>query len=154
MILAYSSSQTVFKSRRLLGSYELSSLDQLHEGWCMQKSRPTDFMLPVFHRIVQQTLNMLQHALSLAVVCVMFQHGERAYRPWWASALLAFFEAIIPAASRYFFGSPQAVLGSLTTFLIILFTPLSEVLWGAPGHGWFMVKFHFQLMSPTVLTGT
>ena len=39
--------------------------------------------------------------------------GDRAYRPWWLSALLiVFFESIIPANSRSFWRSPQIVLGS------------------------------------------
>ncbi len=51
------------------------------------------------------------------------------------------------------------ILGSWTTLLIIIFnsSPLSEILRGAPGCGWFMVKwcsFHFRIMAPTVLTGT
>lgn len=48
------------------------------------------------------------------------------------------------------------VLSTWTTLLRI-FTSLSEILWGATGHGWFMVKlcsFLFQIMAPIVLTGT
>lgn len=74
--------------------------------------------------VVQQTLNQFQHAFSFSngVLC-----GERAYRPWRLSALLiVFFETIVPANSRSFWSSPQVVLGSWTTLLIIIFTPLSE----------------------------
>ncbi len=85
-------------------------------------------------------------------------HGERAYRPRRLSALLiVFFETILHANSRSFWSSPQVILGSWTTLLIIIFTPLSENLRGAPGRGRFMVKlcsFHFWIMAPTVLTGT
>jgi len=57
---------------------------------------------------------------------------------------------------QYFTGSPQVILGSWTTLLIIIFTPLSEILRGAPGHSRFMVKWcssHFRIMTPKVLTG-
>src|SRR4029434_7351955 len=87
--------------------------------------------------------------------CFFFSNGvfrgECTYRPWRLSALLiVFFETIVPANSMSF-------LGSWTTLLIIIFTPLSDILHGAPGRGQFMVKlcsFHFRIMAPTVLTET
>lgn len=46
----------------------------------------------------------------------------------------------VPSDSRSFCSSPQVLLGSGTTLLTILSTPLSEILRGAPGCGQLMVK--------------
>lgn len=50
-----------------------------------------------------------------------------------------FFETVVPADSRSFCSPPQVVLGSCTTLLIILVTPLPEILRAAPGCSQFMV---------------
>ncbi len=67
-------------------------------------------------------------------------HGERAYRPRRLSALLiVFFETILHANSRSFWSSPQVILGSWTTLLIILFyssvRKLARSTWSWPVYG-------------------
>ncbi len=97
-----------------------------------------------------------KQALTCFFLSIRAFRGERAYRPWWLSALLiVFFETIMQFYCRSFWSSPQVILSSWAILLIIISTSLSEILWGAPGHGWFVVKwcsFHFQIMAPTVLT--
>lgn len=97
-----------------------------------------------------------------ASTCFFFGNGalpgELKYKSWWLSALLlVFFEAIAPADSRSFWSSPQAVLCSSTTYLIILFTPLSKNLARST---WSWLVYGERTFSPlpdsgpTVLTGT
>lgn len=88
-------------------------------------------------KVLQQTLNELQQAFSSARVLP----GEYAYRPQLLRALLViFYETIVPAESRFSWSTPQVVLGSWPIVLIIIFTPLSEILWGAPGLGQIILK--------------
>lgn len=70
--------------------------------------------------------------LYQALTCLFFSngvsHGEGSYRPWWLSPWL--FGTIVPASSRSFWSSPQVILGSWTTLLIILFTQKSKIVRG------------------------
>lgn len=83
-------------------------------------------------QIASQTEVPKQCSNKGASLIVLFSNGvlrgERVYRPWRLSAwLLVFFETIVPAGSRSFWSPPQVVIGSLTTFLMHLFPPLSEI---------------------------
>lgn len=88
--------------------------------------------------VIQQTFNV-QHTFSLAMEsCMASVHTGHGVH-----LIVFFFETIAPDDSR--------------TTLLIIFTSLSEILWGATGHGRFIVKlcsFFFQIMAPIVLTGT
>lgn len=76
-------------------------------------------------------------------------HGEHGYRPWgWSALLNFFFEITLPADSRCFCSFLQVVLHCWKTLLIILFTPLSEMLRESPGCGWFLVKWLWSDCGP------
>ncbi len=97
-----------------------------------------------------QTLNELQHAFSLAIEpCVVSMHTGHGGRVHYLLFSLKKLYMLIPDLSE----ALQLILGSWTTLLIIIFTPQSEILRGAPGRARFMVKlcsFHFRIMAPTV----
>lgn len=107
-----------------------------------------------FPSISQTCLNVVQQ-IQETQFNMLFLQQKSAWIKTVAvkSVAYRFFETIL----HLFCCSPQMVLESWTTRLIISFTPLSEILKGTPGSGCFMVKlysFHFGIMAPTVLLGT
>ncbi len=112
------------------------------QTWCVLWHPKTNFFVSSVQTIFCQYFTGLSKCCAAnfkpASTCFFFSNralrGERTYRPRRLSALLiVFFETIIHANSRSFWSSPQVILGSWTTLLKIIFTPLSEILRGAPG---------------------
>ncbi len=93
-----------------------------------------------------------------AWTCTGLSRGTRLalqdLSPWRRSVLLVVaFVTLVPALCRSFTRSPHVVLGFLVTVLVIILTPRSEILRGAPDRGRLSVVlyvFHFLIIAPTV----
>ena len=108
-----------------------------------------DYILPVLQALSNVMLFSSAVESEVWWTCVQAMEVE--------SLLIVFFQTCCTCWFQVFLWLSQVVLYSWTTPLIILFTPLSEILRGAPGRGWFMVKwcsFHFLIMASTLLSGT
>lgn len=137
----------------------------LLQTWCVLWHPNSYILLSCDHTIFSQYFTGFFKCCAAnfeqASTYFFFQQWSLA---WWAciqamavECITVFFETTVPTNCKSFWSSPQVVLGSWTTLLIILFTPLSEILRGAPDRGKFIVKwlsFHFRIMAPTLLTGT
>ncbi len=66
----------------------------------------------------------------------------------WSPLLIVLFEIILHTYFQVFLKLSKSGPWPWTTLPIIIFTPLSEILWGVPGRGRFMVKlcsFQFRI---------
>lgn len=96
------------------------------------------YFLQVCLNVVQQALNMLQYGFSSAMQSwmVIMHTGQSS------ALLIVFIKTMVPAPSSLSVALHKCPL-ALRQLFWLFFSHLYDILSGAPGHSWFMVKWCF-----------